>query len=179
MAESSKVSSAGVLSYARPVARKAKGRFPILTVAVFVCIVIGVFVVILPALGPLPQHSSRNSASLAMESYATAIMAFRNDTGRLPTNSEGISVLLSNPTHIPGWAGPYLDGSRVGPIDPWGHRYVYQANFNGTGFVIVSLGPDGQLGTPDDLIDRINLVPRPIKTPKPGSATAAPSPATR
>jgi len=51
--------------------------------------------------------------------------AFRLDTGRYPTTSEGLNVLISAPSgDSENWFGPYLDGEM--PKDPWGNDFVYQ-----------------------------------------------------
>jgi hypothetical protein len=48
------------------------------------------------------------------------------------------------------WRGPYLDQLM---IDPWGHSYVYTypGRHNTNAYDLVSAGPDGRLGTADDI----------------------------
>ncbi len=49
------------------------------------------------------------------------------------------------------WAGPYLESAV--PKDMWGHEwvYVFPAEDVAVGFDIVSVGPDGQENTEDDI----------------------------
>ncbi|WP_168567267.1 hypothetical protein [Crateriforma spongiae] len=48
----------------------------------------------------------------------------------------------------PGLA-PFLDGDFAPLVDEWGNHVRYQ--LTDTGFVLTSLGPDKQYGTPDDI----------------------------
>ena len=77
-----------------------------------------------------------------------AIHAFRLDTGRLPTEAEGIQVLLRRPEDDrigPYWSGPYLDGAV--PLDPWNRPYVYSlVPSELESFSLFSLGADGLPG---------------------------------
>jgi general secretion pathway protein G len=78
-----------------------------------------------------------------------ALDLFEQDTGRYPTEEEGLDALMTDLT-IPGWKGPYLkDGVKP---DPWGTPYSYtlsteHANY----YILTSAGPDKQLGTDDDV----------------------------
>ena len=73
-----------------------------------------------------------------------ALDAFRQDCGRYPTTAEGINALISQPTNLPGWRGPYIKDSPGVPPDPWGHpyAYVYPGIHNPKGFDLYSLGHD-------------------------------------
>lgn len=78
-----------------------------------------------------------------------ALDMFEQDTGRLPTTSEGLDVLVGDPG-IPGWRGPYVKGG-LKP-DPWGTAYAYTLNdANQRHYTLKSAGPDRQLGTSDDI----------------------------
>ena len=80
---------------------------------------------------------------------------FKNDVKRLPTQEEGIAVLWDKSgleeEVAARWSGPYLDSAI--PKDMWGHEWIYLCPAEGTtlGFDIVSVGPDGQEGTADDI----------------------------
>ena len=75
-----------------------------------------------------------------------ALDRFVLDTGRPPTDGEGLAALLSPPAGLAGWRGPYL---RRVPADPWGNPYRYKATLSG--YSVDSAGPDGARGTADDL----------------------------
>ncbi len=77
----------------------------------------------------------------------SAITQFKMDTGRLPTEDEGLSVLLEEPTDVQSWqTGGYLETTEL-PKDGWGHDFIYQLYpESGKPFVIKSLGADGEEG---------------------------------
>jgi len=84
------------------------------------------------------------TASAQVQNLASAVEFFHLDTGRYPTSSEGLQVLVSNSGGIEGWNGPYLKGSKL-PNDPWKNPYIYELRANGQ-FVIRTLGADNKEG---------------------------------
>lgn len=101
--------------------------------------------------------TARKAAAVAsMRNLAAAVTAFCADTGRLPTNGEGLLVLVERPLGLRGWRGPYLAVSswQPGTLDPWGRGYRYINTTRPGGrqsFSIISNGPDGVPDTKDDL----------------------------
>jgi general secretion pathway protein G len=77
----------------------------------------------------------------------TAINEFRMDTGRLPTEQEGLTVLVQQPADVAGWRpGGYIETVEV-PKDGWNRDFVFESlPESGKPFVIKSLGADGQEG---------------------------------
>ncbi|MCX7017937.1 MAG: type II secretion system protein GspG [Candidatus Sumerlaeota bacterium] len=78
------------------------------------------------------------------------------DTGRLPSNSEGLNALLTPPPTVKNWRGPYLvvTSWRNPLIDIWGQpcRYFNTSTPARQGtFCIKSNGPDMLPDTADDL----------------------------
>jgi general secretion pathway protein G len=69
------------------------------------------------------------------------------DTGRYPTEEEGLNALVSQPTDVQGWQSEgYLTTTDV-PRDGWNHDFIYEIYpESGKPFVIKSLGPDNQEG---------------------------------
>lgn len=85
------------------------------------------------------------TAGVQIENLKSALDLFLLDTGRYPTEQEGLSVLGISGATIPGWAGPYLDGTEA-PLDPWGNAYIYERSQTGFGVVVYSLGRDQEEG---------------------------------
>jgi general secretion pathway protein G len=105
----------------------------------------------------LPRQTSGRQARLAaarveLGRFPLPLDAFNIDTGRYPTDAEGLDALWQEPAGTRGWKGPYLQ--RGIPNDPWGHPYVYQRTVtNGKpSYRLLSLGPDGKRGTADDIV---------------------------
>ncbi|MDH7598291.1 MAG: type II secretion system major pseudopilin GspG [Sedimentisphaerales bacterium] len=76
-----------------------------------------------------------------------AVQQFKMDTGRYPTEEEGLRALIEQPPDVQGWQpGGYLETSKL-PADGWGREFIYQLYpESGKPFVIKSLGADGQEG---------------------------------
>lgn len=91
-------------------------------------------------------ESRVKAAKLQIESFSSALDLFYLDTGRYPSGTEGLDALISRPTDVEVWNGPYVRGGRI-PADPWGHSYLYRAPVDHSPpYEIVSLGSDGREG---------------------------------
>ena len=74
------------------------------------------------------------------------INMFKLDTGRYPTEEEGLYALIEAPTDVDGWTGPYLETIDV-PQDAWKNDLVFILNpESGMPFEVVSYGADGKEG---------------------------------
>ena len=84
----------------------------------------------------------------------SAVNQFRMDTGQYPSEDMGLIDLVQQPMDLPEgkWPpGGYLETTDV-PKDGWNHDFIFQLYpESGKQFVIISLGPDGEEGTEDDL----------------------------
>ncbi len=69
-----------------------------------------------------------------------AVRLFTTDADRLPTNEEGLGVLVWDSNKQ--WR-PYLSDT---PIDPWGQPYLYTVPGRSGEFEIYTLGADGLEG---------------------------------
>jgi len=90
----------------------------------------------------------------------SAVKLFEMDTGRLPTEEEGLSVLVQEPSDVKGYApGGYLESKTI-PIDGWGNDFVYQLSPDSyKPFVIISYGADGKEGGEDINADLFSTDP--------------------
>ncbi|MEM8834386.1 MAG: type II secretion system major pseudopilin GspG [Planctomycetota bacterium] len=73
-----------------------------------------------------------------------AVVSFRTDVGRYPSEQEGLAALVSNDASIEQWDGPYLERVTL-PQDGWNRDFVYKLDEQ-FGYRIVSYGADGQPG---------------------------------
>ncbi len=76
-----------------------------------------------------------------------AVNQFKMDTGRFPTEEEGLNCLVEQPTDVTNWEpGGYLQTTEI-PKDAWGNDFIYELYpESGKPFVIKSLGADGEEG---------------------------------
>ena len=83
----------------------------------------------------------------------SAINQFKMDTARYPTEDEGLSALILQPSDVVTWEpGGYLETTEINR-DGWGNEFVYEAYpENNLPFAIRSWGPDKEPDTEDDLL---------------------------
>lgn len=87
-------------------------------------------------------------AKISMKKLGENIQLFRHDANHVPQEGEGLEALIEKPASAARWKGPYTEPDKL--EDPWGNKYVYQA-IDRTKYTITSVGPDGEVGTDDDL----------------------------
>jgi general secretion pathway protein G len=77
----------------------------------------------------------------------TAINQFHMESGRWPTQEEGLNVLVQQPADVTAYPpGGYIETTDV-PKDAWGRDFIFELYpETGKPFVIKSLGADGQEG---------------------------------
>ena len=90
-------------------------------------------------------------AHQSIERLATVLDMFKLDVGAYPTTEQGLQALITPPTGVSRWAGPYLKGDKL-PEDPWGRPFVYHSPSQRPNheFDLYSLGPNGQAAGPGD-----------------------------
>lgn len=112
--------------------------------------------------GPRGAASARIAKAAVGRSgpVAKALGAFRMDVGRFPRTSEGLAALFVRPDGLVAeWKGPYMEGTLVELVDPWGSpfQYIQPGIRNRDGYDLWSAGPDrvnqvGVSGT-DDIVN--------------------------
>lgn len=88
-----------------------------------------------------------NQTKANLKLLHSAVNQFHMDTGRWPSEDEGLTILIQRPMDVVNWpAGGYLDTTDL-PRDGWGRDFIYERYpESGRPFVIKSLGADGQPG---------------------------------
>jgi general secretion pathway protein G len=81
---------------------------------------------------------------MSIQGIATAVDAYEVDNGKFPSS---LQALISQTSEL-NWNGPYVQSGRL-PKDAWGNDFQYSATESG--YKISSGGPDGQVGSGDDL----------------------------
>jgi general secretion pathway protein G len=87
-----------------------------------------------------------------------AIELFCMNTGRYPSEEEGLAALLLRPAEVEGWLGPYIENWKTVPKDPWGnaYRYVLRTSSDPDETEVISLGADGEPGGTGANADIVN-----------------------
>lgn len=119
-----------------------------------VVIIIGVLAaIVLPSFSGRSEEARRTRTKTEIEStLGLALDMFEADIGSYPSTEEGLEALIRKPDKANNWRGPYIKKSNKFR-DPWRNNYHYQfpGQQNTFGYDLVSPGPDGQLGTDDDI----------------------------
>lgn len=126
---------------------KARAGFSLLEILVVLSIIALIAAVVGPRLYAQLDKSKAQTARLQIRSLEAALETMRLDIGRLPTEEEGLNLLVQgDASQVPGWAGPYLD--KALPNDPWARPFVYVAPAEGADSRarVISVGADGQEG---------------------------------
>lgn len=94
-------------------------------------------------LGQLGGAKSK-TAAVQIKDLESAAEMFKLDIGRFPSEQEGLPALVTQPSGVAGWNGPYL---RKGlPADPWGNPYRYRSPGQNGDVDIYTLGGDNAPG---------------------------------
>ncbi len=100
-------------------------------------------------MGQIDRAKVKTTAS-SLKTLHTAVLTFKMDTGRYPSEDQGLWELVEEPTDVMDWMpGGYLETTDI-PLDAWNNEFVYMLD-PGTGkaFVVISYGADNQEGGED------------------------------
>jgi general secretion pathway protein G len=86
-------------------------------------------------------------AHQSIERLSSVLDMYKLDVGGYPTTEQGLQALITAPSGVARWSGPYLKGNKI-PEDPWGRPFQYHnpSQRPGHEFDLYSLGPTGQPG---------------------------------
>ena len=125
---------------------------------VIVIVIIGLLASIATPLYFRHVNTSKiTTAKAQIQLFEQAILDYRLDTGKLPTQAQGLNILIEKDQSVKNWKGPYIKGI---PLDPWRNEYIYQVPGEHGEFDILSYGPDGQPGGEGDDADIGNWILR-------------------
>jgi len=128
--------------------RRRQAGFTLIEIMV-VMVIIGLLMALVgPNLIGRSEKAKTQAAAMQIERLGTVLDTFRLDIGRYPTTQEGLQALVTRPSGIERWDGPYLN--KGVPKDPWDRPYVYRSpGEGGRPYDIYSLGADGAPGGQD------------------------------
>jgi general secretion pathway protein G len=129
----------------RTVIRNPKAGVTLLEVMIVLAVIALIVGFGAPRLMESFGRAKSQAAEVAMANLKGAVQLFYIDTGRYPTTDEGLSALITAPSDVAGWKGPYLDGD-ADLADPWGRAFTYAAPGTSGPFSLSTLGRDGQPG---------------------------------
>jgi general secretion pathway protein G len=117
-----------------------------------VLVILGILAaIVVPKFAGRTEQARQTAAQSQIATFGTALDAFEIDNGYYPKGKNGLLDLVQQPRDARNWKGPYLKADI--PKDPWGNDYIYEypGRRNASSYDLASMGPDGRLGTEDDI----------------------------
>jgi general secretion pathway protein G len=97
-------------------------------------------------------RSETTAARAQLDAFDKALQAYRIDTGRYPSTTQGLRALVTQPADESRWRGPYMRDEI--PLDPWGSAYQYRyPGTSGRDYDLLSYGRDKSPGGSGDDAD--------------------------
>jgi len=134
----------------KPIRGRHPGAFTLIEMLLVLVILATLAAIVIPKFAGRTEQARVTAAKTQIANFKTALDAFEVDNGYYPKGKDGLLSLVQQPNDATNWHGPYLDNI---PNDPWGHPYVYECpgKHNESSYDITAIGPDGRLGTDDDI----------------------------
>jgi len=138
--------------------RRARRRKRLIVTSVIALVIVVAGSIVLNMINRGRREAQRmmareQAAQRELNTLAEALIRFKADVQRYPTNEEGLRCLARKPAAFVAdggersnyWFGPYLEN--VPEVDPWGNDYVYHTADGGRSFELWSSGPGGETGS--------------------------------
>ncbi len=132
--------------------------FTILELLIVLVILVAILAIVGPRLLRSQAKADIKLTQVQIANLETALKEYAVDMRSFPNSEEGLEALIRKPMdekQARKWAGPYLDETRI-PSDPWDNEFVYRNDPSNKDFdrpLIVSMGPDGEINTADDIFN--------------------------
>jgi general secretion pathway protein G len=134
--------------------RRQKG-VTLIEMLVVVTIIALFAALVVPRMMGQADKARRVQAHAQVNSFMTALGAYKLDTGLFPSTEQGLQGLRTKPEGVNNWNGPYLPQDI--PNDPWGRAYLYKyPGEHGDEPDVISYGADGQPGGDGNNADIVN-----------------------
>jgi len=138
--------------------RRRRRGFTLLELLIVIMILLALGGLVLVNLMGVAEQSDIDLQKVQFDQVNEAMKRFKLDMKRYPTEEEGLQALwnseaLQAEEDLNQWRGPYMEN----PIteDQWGNELIYRNPSQireGEGYYdLVSVGPDGEEGTDDDI----------------------------
>lgn len=92
------------------------------------------------------ENTRKQQARIMAGMISTSLKEYQLQVGSLPSSLDALHVQPSDLADPGMWVQKF---DKPVPMDPWGKPYEYKPN--GSSFTLLSVGPDGQSGSADDI----------------------------
>jgi general secretion pathway protein G len=132
---------------------KQQAGFSLLEIIIVIAIIASLSAVVVVNVVAQQEKANIQQTEIQLKNLGTPLGLYRNDNRSYPTTEEGLDALVDNPGTARNWRGPYVDDEN-NIVDLWFTPIEYERV--GSKYKLSSAGPDGEMGTEDDII-----VPKP------------------
>ncbi len=124
---------------------KFHGGFTLIELMVVMVILGLLAALVVPKMFGKVGKAKVKAAYTQIELFGVALDSLTLDIGRYPATSEGLQALVTQPSGVEEWDGPYLKKMEI-PLDPWGEPYHYESPGSHGDYDIFSYGADNAEG---------------------------------
>ena len=143
--------------------RPVRRAFTLIELLIVIMILLALGGVVLVGYLNVSERADKDIQSVQFDQIDAALTRFKLDLKRWPTEEEGLAVLwdkeaIEDEELMTRWHGPYLE-EKV-DADKWGNELIYRfpGELRGEAYYdLISLGPDGEEGTADDMTNHDRL----------------------
>jgi general secretion pathway protein G len=98
-----------------------------------------------PKLFNILAGAKEKLAGQQIDNIGGSLDLYKLDVGSYPTGDQGLQALVTKPSDVENWNGPYTKTGGV-PMDPWNHPWIYHnpSTREGHDYDLCSPGPNGQ-----------------------------------
>lgn len=128
---------------ANPAVHRREAGFTLTELLVVMVILSLIAAAITPQVMGRLDRSKVRAADLQLQTLGTSLDMYKIDTGRYPTDREGLQALLMRPDSAEVWDGPYVKTGRS-IIDSWDNPFIYKTI--GSQYQLMTYGADGVTG---------------------------------
>ncbi len=129
---------------------RRNGGFTLVEMLLVLVILATLAAIVVPKFSGRTEQARITAAKTQISNFGVALDSFEIDVGYYPKGRNGLQDLVVQPRDASAWRGPYI---KEIPKDPWGNEYVYESpsRHGDKSYDLMSPGPDGRVGTDDDI----------------------------
>lgn len=131
---------------------RSRSGFTLIELMVVLLILAMLATIAAPRVTKYLGKAKSQTARVQVEALSAAVDAFVVDVGRPPSDAEGLQSLLSAPSDLSAWDGPYIKKA-ASLVDPWGRPYRYRSPGQHSEYDVYTLAADGKEGGEGDASD--------------------------
>ena len=136
------------ISNSHKIKRRGTAGFTLIELLLVLTILAILAAIVVPKFAGVGEGAKIKATKTQLSTFATALDMFEVDNGHYPKSLNDLKV---QPRDAQSWR-QYMEDI---PLDQWQHPFVYTfpGKHRPNSYDLVSMGPDGKLGTDDDIFN--------------------------